>query len=183
MLPGDRLASIEEFVSGSGSVATGEYLISTKVGEISVDMRNRVMNVRPAVQRVNLPRTGDLVIGTVQSAQSSVAQVRIDAINGVRNEKEFTGMLSLKEDRRRRTSSPIKPGDLIRAKVISTKNAIFHLSLEGNETGVLNTVCSNCGGSVIALGRERVKCRECGWVEDRLLSDEFIKLSRSHANS
>jgi len=183
VLPGDRLASIEEFVSGSGSFTTGEAVVSTRVGEVSKDMKNQAISVRPAVAHVNLPKVDDLVSGVVQSAQSSVAQVRIDAINDVPNQKNFTGMLSLRDDRRRRTSSPIKPGDLIRARVISTVNAIFHLSLECPECGVLYTVCNVCGGSVVALSKDRVKCRECGWVEERLLSEDFIKLSRAQASS
>jgi len=183
VLPGDRLASIEEFVPGSGSVATGESIVSTMVGEVSTDMKNRVMSVKPIATHVGMPKLGDSVEGVVQSAQPSIVQVRIDAINGVPNQKEFTGMLSLRDDRRRRATSPIKPGDLLRAKVVSTTNAIFHLGIEGPETGVLFTVCSNCGGNVVALSRDRVKCRECGWVDDRLLSEEFVKLSRSQPTS
>jgi exosome complex component CSL4 len=87
-------------------------------------------------------------------------------------------MMSFRDDRRRR-SSPVKPGDTIRAKVFSTKNSIYHLTLDAPDCGVLFTVCSVCGGSVIALGRDRVKCRECGTVDDRLLADDFIRLSRT----
>ncbi len=87
----------------------------------------------------------------------------------------------MREDRRRRTSSPIKAGDLIRAKVSSTKNSIYHLSLDDPGAGVIETVCSNCGGNVMALSRDRVKCKECGFVDERILSEDFIKSSRRPA--
>ena len=87
-------------------------------------------------------------------------------------------MLSLR-DERRRNSSPIKAADIIRARVLSTKNAIFHLALDGPRCGVISTVCSNCGGPVVPLGRDRVKCPECGLVDERILAEDMFKPSGS----
>ncbi|HYB04166.1 MAG TPA: exosome complex RNA-binding protein Csl4 [Nitrososphaerales archaeon] len=178
-IPGDRLATIEEFVPGSGSASLGDAIVSTVVGNVQPDMANRVINVK-AVRSADddLPKVGDLVIGHVDSSQPSMAQITIIAVNDKPSDKQLSGMLSLREDRRRRTSSPIKAGDLIRARVASTKNSIYHLSLDDPRSGVIETVCTNCGGNVMALGRDRVKCKECGFVDDRILSDDFIKSSR-----
>jgi exosome complex component CSL4 len=178
-VPGDKLGTIEEFIPGVGSAAVGDNLTATIVGQVAPDMSARVMNVEPGKVGIEaLPKEGDLIIGSVQSAQSSVAQVAIKAVNDRPTDKDFTGMLSLRDDRRRR-SSPVKPGDTIRAMVFSTKNSIFHLTLDAPNCGVLFTVCSVCGGSVVAMGRDRVKCRECGTVDERMLADDFVKLSRS----
>ncbi len=179
VVPGDRLATIEEFVPGSGSATMGDEIVSTVVGDVVPDMSNRVINVK-AMKSADreLPKTGDLIIGHVDSSQPSMAQVTIIAVNGEQSDKELSGMLSMREDRRRRTSSPLKAGDIIRAKVISTKNSIYHLSLDDPKAGVIETVCSNCGGNVMALGRDRVKCKECGFVDERILSEDFIKSSR-----
>jgi exosome complex RNA-binding protein Csl4 len=146
-------------------------------------MSNRVMNVR-AVRSADdsLPKVGDYVIGHVDSAQPSMAQITIIAIGDTVSDKELSGMLSLRDDRRRRTS-PIRSGDTIRAKVISTKNSIYHLAMDDTRTGIVKTVCSNCGGDVIALGTDSVKCKECGFVDERMLSDDFIKNSRNQASS
>ena len=178
-IPGDKLATIEEFVPGRGSATSGDEIVSTVVGDVEADMANRVIIVK-AMKSVDkeLPKTGDLVIGHVDSAQPSMAQITIIAVNDRESDKELSGMLSMREDRRRRTSSPLKAGDIIRARVASTKNAIIHLSLDDPKAGVLETVCSNCGGNVMALGRDRVKCKECGFVDDRILSEDFIKSSR-----
>lgn len=182
VVPGDRLATIEEFVAGSGSASLGDVVVSTLVGDIEPDMVNRVMNVK-AVKNAekNLPKVGDLIIGHVDSSQPSMAQITILAVNDEANDKQLSGMLSMREDRRRRSSSPIKAGDIIRAKVISTKNSIYHLSLDDPSAGVIETVCSNCGGNVIALGRDRVKCKECGFVDERILSPDFVKYSRGQS--
>ncbi len=183
VIPGDKLATIEEFVSGEGSTSSGDYVLSTVVGDVEPDMSNRVMNVKLAKATFeHLPQAGDYIIGKVQSAQPAAAQVSIQAVNEAPSYKDFSGMLSMRDDRRRR-AAPIKAGDIIRAMIFSTKNSIFHLTLEAPKCGVLYTVCSMCGGSVIALGRDRVKCRECGWVDERMLAEDFIKYSRSEAHS
>jgi exosome complex component CSL4 len=179
VLPGDSLATQEEFEAGFGSAVSGDNVVATRVGEVSPDVANRVMIVKPAKRDLaKLPEVGDYIIGTVQSAASSIAQVRIDAINDVPSSKDLSGMLSMRDDRHRRSSSPVKSGDIIRAKVTSTTNAIYHLSLDDPSCGVLYTVCSFCGNRVIALGRGAVKCTECGTVDDRMLSEDFIAYSR-----
>ncbi len=183
-IPGDQLATIEEFVPGVGSISLGDSVISTVVGHVQPDMVNRVINVKPSRNADDsMPKVGDYVIGRVDSAQPSMVQVTIIAVNDEVSDKELSGMLSMRDERRRRTTSPIKAGDTIRAKVISTKNSIYHLALDDSKTGVIKTVCSNCGGNVIAMGRDRVKCRECGFVDERLLSDDFIKNSRSQSDA
>jgi exosome complex component CSL4 len=179
VLPGDSLSTQEEFASGPGSTVYGDNVVATVVGDVSPDLGSRVMIVLPAKNTLaRLPTVGDYIIGTVQSAASSIAQVKIDAINDMRSSKDFTGMLSMKDDRHRRNASPVKPGDVIRAKVTSTANTIYHLSLDDSKCGVLYTVCSFCGNRVIALGRGMVKCTECGKTDERMLSEDFIAHSR-----
>jgi exosome complex component CSL4 len=179
VLPGDRVATPEEFEAGPGSVVLLDSVVATRVGELVREMPERRVKVIPAKDLSSkLPEVGDSIIGNVQSASSSVAQIRIDAINDVPSSKELSGMLSLRDDRRRR-SLPMRPGDTIRARVISTTNSIYHLGLDANGCGVLQTVCSVCGGRVIALGRDRIKCTECGYVDERQLAEDFASISSS----
>ncbi|MGI0079428.1 MAG: exosome complex RNA-binding protein Csl4 [Nitrososphaerales archaeon] len=183
VLPGDRLATIEEFEAGVGSTTLGERIVASRVGEVRPDMANRVMLVKPAKEVARLPLTDDYIIGTVESASSSVAQVSIRAINDVESNKEFSAMLSLRDDRHRRSGPALKASDLIRAKIMSTTNSIYQLSLDCERCGVIYTVCSVCGGSVVALGQDRIKCRECGTVDERLLSADFVTYSLAQGNA
>ncbi len=181
VLPGDKLASIEEFVPGSGSAVVGEAIVSTVAGRKKPDMSNRVMNVVAARDATRaIPKVGDYIIGFVDSSSPSVAQVTIRAINDIPNTREFAAMLSMR-DERRRNSSPIKAADSIRAHVISTKNSIIHVAIDSGNCGVISTVCVNCGGPVVPLGRDRVKCPECGLVDDRLLAEDMIRPTGSQA--
>ena len=45
VVPGDKLATIEEFVPGNGTASVGEAIVSVVVGDAEPDMSNRVMNV------------------------------------------------------------------------------------------------------------------------------------------
>lgn len=178
VIPGDNLATIEEFSPGSGTTAIGESVISTLAGTLEADMSNRIIRVRPAnLQSANIPKVGDYITGLVESSSPSVVQITIKAVNETESSKEFSAMLSMREERRRNT--PIKAADLVRAKVVSTKNSIFHLGLTDSTCGVISTVCSSCGGTIVPIGRDRVKCPECGLVDDRLLADDFFKKPNS----
>ncbi len=180
VLPGDLLATIEEFEAGEGSTTIGETIVASIMGEVNPDMANRIMSVRPAREVGRIPHEGDIIVGNVESASSSVAQVSIKSINDVESHKEFSAMLSMREDRGRRSALALKAGDVLRAKVMSTTNSIYQLGLDCENCGVIYTVCSVCGGSVVALGQDRIKCRECGTVDERLLSADFVTYSRAH---
>lgn len=182
VLPGDPLGAEEEFEAGPGSAKVdGGLIVASRMGEASPDMSRRVVSVKPAKEKIaKVPQVGDIIVGTVESAASSIAQVTINAINDEPSSKRFAGMLSMRDpDRRRRNSTPIKPGDTLRARIFSTTNSIYHLTLDCANCGVLYTVCSFCGGRVISLGRGSVKCTECNSVDERILSDDFIAFSRN----
>jgi exosome complex component CSL4 len=183
VLPGDHLASIEEFEPGEGTSILAESVISARVGKVVTDMSKRTIAVVALKNKQDgLPVAGDTVIGIIESTSSSVAQVTIIAINETKSSKELSGILYLREDRRFKFGPSVKAGDTVRAIITSTVNAIYHLSLECPYCGVLFTTCSNCGGTVVALSKNRIKCTECGNVEDRSLSEDFVKLSRSNTD-
>jgi exosome complex component CSL4 len=66
-----------------------------------------------------------------------------------------------------------KLGDLIRAKITSTKNAIYHLSIECKECGVIYTFCSECGNNNMIRAGQKLKCSNCGNIEERIFSPDF----------
>lgn len=201
VLPGDSLAVIEEFESDTGTFRDGEVVRASLVGEPIYDLRERKVRLAASRQTRNLPHPGDRIIGVVETSQPSVANVRIHVINGIPTESDFTGMLLSRNDReegseprergragrgRRNSRRPVrsrrsvvcKPGDLIRASVISDKNAIIHLGWAAPDDGVLSTSCSQCGGSTVRLG-DAVKCTECSFVEERWLAPDFGQPSLS----
>jgi exosome complex component CSL4 len=186
-LPGDPLAVIEEFEGSAGTYTQDSAVRAEQVGRPAYELKDRTIRVQPVSRPRQLPQLGDAVIGQVESAQTSIANMLIRYVNGKRNEGRFTGMLMLQAEappqrrgRGGRGARPYRPrrgtickaGDLVRAHVTSVKNAIIHLSLQGDEDGVVAARCSICGNAVRPIDGG-IKCIECGNMEERRLASDF----------
>lgn len=173
-LPGEKLAVVEEFEGGDGTYTMGELVRASSLGRAIFEMKERRVKIEPIVNKARIPSTGDSVVGAVESIQSSLANIRIETVNGERSSAGFKGMLISENQRGRRTRKAVvaKPWDVIRATVVSNENSTIQLALNGQDDGVLYTICSVCGGGVVKLGR-RVKCNDCGFTEERELAPDF----------
>ena len=63
----------------------------------------------------------------------------------------------------------------MKAKIISHINGTIHASIDSTDLGVLFTKCRKCFGTVVKM-RDAVKCKDCGWIDDRKLSSNFGKM-------
>lgn len=177
VVPGDKLAVIEEFSPSEGTYVNDSSIRALKLGVAKYNQKKKEVKIEP-LKKIKIPMVGDSVIGQVEAIQSNVANIKIYYINNERSPNNFTGMIILKPERQikkgKEKTTICKLGDIIRAKVTSYNNAIFHLSINGNENGVIYTRCSSCGGNVIKID-QRVKCIDCGLVEGRKLAFDFGK--------
>jgi exosome complex component CSL4 len=174
--PGEKVAVIEEFDAGEGTYLSDGAVRSRSLGSTTYDLKRRLVKIRPARPIDRIPSPGDEVIGQVETFQSNVINARIQYINDKRSQANFTGMAIVRPfgGRMGRGRIPVcKPGDIIKAKVVSNKNAIIHLSVDEDSCGVLHTVCSLCGGDVMKNNNNRIKCVECGFIDDRKLASSF----------
>ncbi len=172
------MAVIEEFNAGEGTYLRNGEVVALRVGKATPNMKDRVINVKPAKIMNRVPRPGDIIMGVVETAQPSIMSILITSINGKDSQANFTGIIVPVFERgggrgRVKRSTICKPGDLIRAHVFSTLNANLHLAVDRPDEGVIYTVCSVCGGGVARI-RDRVKCIECGNVEERKLAADFV---------
>lgn len=174
--PGEKLSVIEAFEAGESTFVEDGEVRALRVGRAVPNRGERIIGVKPVKGMDRVPAPGDIVVGVVETAQPSVANIRIESINGRYSQAGFTGMLHSGADRssrgRGRRRVTCKPGDIVRARVYSVKNSIFHISVDRPEEGVIRTVCSICGGGVVQV-RDRVKCVECGYFEERKLASDF----------
>jgi exosome complex component CSL4 len=203
-LPGDELAVLEEFEAGSGAYPDYATIRAEQLGQPVFDMTKRMVSVRPLKSaQTRMPKVGDYVTGLVESAQSSVVNVRILSINNVSSDNGFTGMVMLhnersfdgskrggyregrgrgsrdRDDDRDRDERPrrtvvCKTADIVKARVVSTLNSIIHLSFDGDDLGVVAASCSNCGSPMLRV-HDKAKCPECGNIEERKLALDFGK--------
>ncbi len=179
VLPGERLGVIEEFIPDSGTYVKDGVIYSKIVGRSLVDLQNRRVSVYPVVKAAVVPKVSTVIIGQVGNAQSDNVLVKIFRIGKKRLTGNFGGILHVSDvsDRYVNSMSDVcKPGDIIRAKVISEKNQIFHLSTNDKGLGVLYAFCSR-DGMLLEQQSQRydLKCPKCGNVEPRKLSPDYGK--------
>lgn len=172
-LPGDTVAVPEEFLAGKNVYESVDAIKALLTGTVVRDISKREVRVESLASR-KIPAVGDLVLGQIEAAQSSSANMKIYYLNGKKVEGGFSSLLFLRDSRAGRgvRRTQVKLGDLVRAKVVSTLNGIIQLSIDDAHTGVVFSLCSNCGRPLMRENG-RAKCLECGNVEERKFSDDF----------
>lgn len=176
VVPGERLAVIEELLSGPGTYASDDGAIySSTTGQVLVDTFSKTIAVHPRVHLPVMPREGSVVIGQVSSVQDKVATIQIFKV-GRRylSSGFFTGSLHVSmvsADYVQTMFDAFKVGDIIRAKVASDKNLAYQLSTVDRTLGVLYAFCSRCG---FPLVKDRtLQCQVCKNVEERKLAPDY----------
>jgi len=169
MVPGEKLGVIEEFMPGPGTYTEQGVIYSKIVGCALMDMLNKKVSVYPLANVVSVPRTGSIVLGQVSDVNAKNAMLRISKIGERDLSGFFTGILYISEVSPgyvETMSDACKPGDYVRAKVISEKNRTFHLSTVDRDLGVIYAFCSACG-HILSLRRGGMQCTRCGKFERR----------------
>jgi exosome complex component CSL4 len=177
VLPGERLGVIEEFIPDAGTYVKDGVIFSKVVGRSLMDLQTRRVSVYPVVDGVVVPKVGTVVIGQIGNAQSDNVLVKIFRIGNKKLSGNFGGILHVSDVSDRyvdQISDVCKPGDIIRAKVISDKNQVFHLSMNDKGLGVLYGFCSRCGTLLEPHGYD-LKCPKDGNVETRKISPDYSK--------
>jgi len=177
VLPGERLGVIEEFIPDSGTYVEEGVIYSRVVGRASLDLQSKHVSVHQVVKGVKIPKIGSTVIGQVTNAQNENAGVRIFKVDGEPISGVFSGVLHVSDVHIRYVDSMFdvcKPGDIIKARVISDKNRVFHLSTKDKDLGVLYAFCSQCGYP-LELKRQLMRCPRCEKVERRKTAVDYGK--------
>jgi exosome complex component CSL4 len=176
ILPGEQVASIEEFEGGKNTYLLQDGTIrSATIGTKAIDLKRRIIKIEPKKAPM-LPKIGDILVGYVEMIFASMISVKVLYINGVRSNSGFSAIASMRvgggRDRRER---PIfRTGDIIRGRVMSLLNSTVHMTIAEREFGVLCTTCFMCGGDTVKVN-DTVKCIECGAWEPRKLTNDYGK--------
>ncbi len=175
--PGDRLGVIEEFTPGPGTYTEEGTIYSEITGRTLMDMLHKKVSVFPLVRGVGVPKVGSIVLGHVSDVQSRSAILRITRVGKRLLSGVFTGILHISDVSPGFVESMFdvcKPGDIMRAKVVSNKNRVFHLSTADKNLGVVYALCSRCGLMLPSKGRS-MRCTNCGKIERRKVTFDYGK--------
>ena len=177
VVPGERLGVIEEFTPDPETYVKEGVIYSKVVGRALLDLSNKRVSVHPLVHRARVPKIGSIVTGQVSTIQTENASVRIFEIDNKQLSGSFTGVLHISDVQLSYVESMFnvcKPGDIIRAKVISEKNQVYHLSTKDKNLGVVYAFCSRCGYALESK-RQTMYCPRCGKIEERKSALDYGK--------
>ena len=175
VLPGERLGVIEEFLPDTGTYEKDGVIYSKIVGRALMDLLHKRVSVYPLSNAVAVPKTSTTVTGQVGNSQSDNVLVRIFKVGAKTISGVFTGILHISdvEDRYVDSMNDVcKPGDIIRAKVISEKNQVYHLTTNDKGLGVVYAFCSRCG-NLLEPKRYEMHCTKCGNLERRKTAVDY----------
>ena len=170
VLPGDKVAVIEEYEAGKNACDDGHVVRATVIGQSEIDKETRVVNVNNH-KSISVPEKGDIIIGTVEAVLGSMIAVMIKYVNYEPVKAQVECICPTKNVRKRNVAL-VK--DLVKLKIVGQLNGAIHATIQEPELGVLFTKCRKCGMDVKPL-RDIIKCVECGWTDDRKLSSDFLK--------
>ena len=175
VFPGEKLAVIEEFNDSLGSYKEEGIIRSAELGKTNIDIEAREVGVSKSTRELVLPKEGLNVYGEVGSTQRRTANVDIYIIDGTQIYTPYTGVVhisSVSAGYVKNMGLAVRSGDIIRARILNTKNRVVQLSMEGAEYGVVYAYCSRCG-SPLELRKTRLHCPRCGRVERRKVAESY----------
>ena len=176
MLPGEHVASIEEFEGGKGTYLAADGSVrSAAVGVKIYDLKRRVVKVEQRNSPM-LPKVGDVIVGYIEMLFSSMISVKVLYINDKKSAAGFSSIASTRVGggRDRRGRIIFRTGDIVRGRVVSLLNSTIHLTIAEKEFGVLYALCFLCGGDTVRIN-DSIKCIECGAYEERKLTHDYGK--------
>src|SRR4030095_3419408 len=174
IIPGEHLASIEEFESGKNTYVDNGMIRSAAVGKKVYDFRTRIVRI-DQMNSPMLPKTGDILVGYVEMLFGSMLSIRILFINDKKSYSGFSAITSARissgssgggggreRGERRGGKTIFRVGDIIRGRVVSLLNSTIHIVIDEKEFGVLYTLCFNCGGDTVRVNNNTINWMESG---------------------
>ncbi|MEI7961061.1 MAG: exosome complex RNA-binding protein Csl4 [archaeon] len=168
ILPGEFLATEEEYAPGRNARAQEGRIISTTVGRPEFDETKKIARVLG--KTIRELKEGDTIMGQVMLVKESSAQIHLLFAE---NNKKITGITVAQLPIRNVSNEyvtdlkkKIKIGDLIRAKVMQANELGIDLSTKEKGFGVIKAHCTNCR-TEMNYAEGKLTCQNCGSVEER----------------
>ena len=169
-IPGEKIAQIEEYLPGDNTYEDNDVIRATTIGDINLDSVESLASVNRQKQ-ITVPKVGDIIIGVVEANLPSMIAIMIKFVNGKKVNADLECVCVTRHIRKKNIALA---KDVVKAEIISHINGTIHASIDSQDLGVLFTKCRKCFGTVVKM-RDAVKCKDCGWIDDRKLSSDFGK--------
>ena len=177
VFPGEKLTVIEVLQDGSGVYQDNGDVRASELGRAHFDLKDRRVSVVKKTRNLVLPLEGLDVMAEVGSVMRRDGRVDIFRIGGKTVPKPWSGEVhinSVEREFSRDMAMAMKNSDIIKAKIINTKNKMIQLSIRGPEYGVVYGYCTRCG-TLLELQRGRLNCPKCDRSERRKIASTYGK--------
>ena len=178
VIPGDFLATAEEFVPGDGAYEEDGKIYSSCTGAVLVDVQTKHISVFSSTLGPPALKRGDVVVGRVEEVRDQSANIYIGVLRG-REDRELPlpnmGTVHVSQVHTRYVEEmrrQFKPGDIVRARVLNARREPVQLSTAGDDLGVIVAACSRCR-ALLEREDSKLRCSECGNLEFRKLASDY----------
>ncbi|HXZ23295.1 MAG TPA: exosome complex RNA-binding protein Csl4 [Methanomassiliicoccales archaeon] len=175
VLPGDEVAEAEEFLPGEGTYEENGKIYAALAGELELDDEEKTVTVKATNPMIEL-KGGESVFCAVTDVRSVMAICEVVAVEGV--ERNVTGdtngtihISKMSQDYTQDASREMRPSDIIRAKVISSKPSV-QLTTAGDHLGVVKALCRRCRAPLVR-NEKGLYCNNCDRYESRKVADDY----------
>ena len=177
VVPGERLAVIEEYNEGEGTYQSDGEVRSAEIGVTRHDSATRSVAVEKKTPEIIVPEEGMMAVAEVGSVARRDARVDIFMLNGRHIHPTYSGVIHISDISRDYTKNidmALRNGDTVKGRIVNVKNRLNQMSLADPDYGVIYAYCSRCGG-LLELDRGRLTCPDCGRVERRKTARSYGK--------
>lgn len=180
VVPGDLLATAEEFVPGNGAYESSGKIYSSATGVILVDVRTKHISVFSRILGPPTLKRGDVVIGRIEDVREQSANVLVGVLRG-REDRQLPppdyGSIHISQTHTgyvKELGKQFRSGDIVRAKVLNVQRENIPLTTAGEDLGVIVAFCSHCR-ELLERDGTKLHCPNCGNVEFRKLANDYRK--------
>lgn len=171
VLPGDYIASCEEFVSGKNTYSKEDGIYSSSAGEVIFNGHN--VDVIGSFKTIEKPAVGNVVYCVIVDMMDTRAFVECSPLesDNSRMTAGFSAVLPVSNIRKgfvENIRDEIRVGDIVKAKV-SAVSPNVELTIVYPEFGVVKAFCSRCRSKMV-LNDNKLVCSKCSRTENRKLA-------------
>ena len=175
VLPGDEIAVEEEYVSSDGTYVRDGKIYASQLGTLVLDDNESIAKV-VSPNPPNILKEGDIIYATIDDTRKTMATATALVAEGNRraiaSSTDATLHVSkISPDYTDNVGDEVRKGDLIRARVISTKPSL-QLTTKDVHLGVVRAQCGVCKTELERKGKN-LYCPKCRRSQPRKLADDY----------
>ena len=176
VLPGEKLSTSEELLSGDGTFEEDGIIRAARIGKYVVDEKHRRAIVKPLTSIPVMLKRGDIVLAEVRMIRSSMIIAEVIHVKGNNRgiSGDTNGTLRVSEISKSYIKDPASEfslGDIIRAKVTQVHPNI-QLETKDRNLGVIKGLCTKCRHLLIKKDNI-LECVNCGNKERRRTAIDY----------